>query len=122
MHSIEHHRFVRRSFNERGDLRAFCFARFAKTDASRQLLKLAFAWDEMAWPFMAPPGVPADRAAALKAAFVAVMQDPNMIAEAKLQQLDLTLVTGPQIEAILADVYATPQPVIDEMRSLLQER
>ena len=95
---------------------------FAKTDAARQLMKLAFAWDEMAWPFMAPPGVPAERAAALKAAFAAVMADPDMIAEAKLEKLDLTLVSGPQIEAILADAYATPQPVVDEMRGLLQEK
>ena len=95
---------------------------FAKTPEARSLLKLAFAWDEMAWPFMAPPGVPPERAAALRAAFEAALADPDLLAEAKLEKLDLSLVTGAQIDAILSDAYETPPAVVDEMRALLHAK
>ena len=48
-----------------------------------QILKLILAAQEMARPFAAPPGIPADRRAALVAAFDATMKDPEFLAEAK---------------------------------------
>ena len=36
---------------------------FAKTDSDRGVLELIFARQEMAYPVVAPPGVPAERIA-----------------------------------------------------------
>jgi tripartite-type tricarboxylate transporter receptor subunit TctC len=44
----------------------------------------------MALPFMAPPGVPADRAAALREAFALMMADDDFLADARNQRLDIT--------------------------------
>ena len=49
----------------------------AKTDEQRQMLKLILAGQEMARPFAAPPGMPADRKAALLAAFDAHDEGPE---------------------------------------------
>ena len=42
----------------------------------------------------APPGVPADRLAALRRAFDATMKDPAFIAEAEKLQLEIEPMTG----------------------------
>ena len=60
-----------------------------------QILKLILAAQEMARPFAAPPGIPADRKAALIAAFDATMKDPEYLADAKKSQIDVNPVSGP---------------------------
>src|SRR5262249_25868018 len=63
---------------------------------------------------IAPPGVPEDRIAALRAAFDATMQDPDFRAEArKLDQL-VTPMTGAELEAFVDKLTRTPQHVIDK--------
>lgn len=89
-------------------------------EANRQLLKLAVAWDEMAWPFAAPPGVPADRAKALQNAFASVLKDSELVAQAGREGLDLNYVPPAQIERILADVYATPEPIIATLKEIIK--
>lgn len=93
-----------------------------KSEKDRQLLKLAVAWDEMAWPFALPPQVPADRVAALRAAFAAVLKDPELRAQAQKEGLDLALVEPKQIEHILSDVYATPAEVVNTMKDIMKAK
>ncbi|HEY8579670.1 MAG TPA: tripartite tricarboxylate transporter substrate-binding protein [Beijerinckiaceae bacterium] len=92
-----------------------------KGEREKALLKLAVAWDEMAWPFAAPPGAPAERVEALRAAFASALADPDLLAQAKKEGLDVSLVTGPDVEALLADVYATPPDIIEEMQAIVKE-
>jgi tripartite-type tricarboxylate transporter receptor subunit TctC len=77
-----------------------------------QILKLILAAQEMARPFAAPPGIPADRAAALAAAFDATMKDPDYLADAKKSRIDVNPVSGADIQKLLAELYATPKDVI----------
>jgi tripartite-type tricarboxylate transporter receptor subunit TctC len=79
-----------------------------------QILKLILAAQEMARPFAAPPGVPADRAAALIAAFDATMKDPEYLADAKKSRIDVNPVTATEIDKLLADLYATPKDVVSK--------
>ena len=55
-----------------------------------QMLNLMFARQGLGRPYVAPPGVPADRAAALQAAFTATMSDPEFLADAKKSGFDLS--------------------------------
>ncbi len=87
-------------------------ADIAKTPEQLQILKVLMASQGMARPFVAPPDIPADRKAALTAAFDATMSDPDFLAEARRLSLDVRPVTGAAIEKILAEVYATPKDVL----------
>jgi tripartite-type tricarboxylate transporter receptor subunit TctC len=87
---------------------------FAKTDEQRQILKLFLTSQETARPFAAPPGVPADRAAALRAAFDATMKDAEFVAEAKKLNLDVNPLSGKTITDLLTELYATPKSVIEK--------
>ncbi|MGH6769205.1 MAG: hypothetical protein ACRECO_09330 [Xanthobacteraceae bacterium] len=83
----------------------------------KQALELIFATQEMGRPFAAPPGIPADRAAALRAAFDAALKDPALIADAKKQNLELDPITGQEITDLMVRLYGTPKTVAERVRS-----
>jgi tripartite-type tricarboxylate transporter receptor subunit TctC len=77
-----------------------------------QILKLILIGQAMARPFAAPPGIPADRRAALIAAFERTNADPDFLAEAQRLDLDVNPVSAGKLDALLAEAYATPKDVI----------
>jgi tripartite-type tricarboxylate transporter receptor subunit TctC len=75
--------------------------------AQKAALKLIVARQSIARPFAAPPGIPAERARALRQAFDAKMADPAFQAEAKGLSLEVEPVTGAEVEALIRDVYSS---------------
>jgi tripartite-type tricarboxylate transporter receptor subunit TctC len=84
-------------------------------------LRLLIGWTIMGRPFLAPPGVPADRAAALRAAFVATMKDDDFLQDAARNRLDVSPITATEIERFLAESYATPQAVVKHAAKIMKE-
>lgn len=93
----------------------------ATTDTERQILELVLTQQVMGRPILAPPDVPADRVKALRDAFDATMKDPEFLAEAKKQKLEVNPVGGAQINALLERVYATPKDVTNRVAELLNK-
>lgn len=91
----------------------------AETEQKKQILRVSLASQAMARPFVAPPGVPADRAQALQKAFDETMKDPDFLAEAKKLGLDVNPMTGHQVVDLLKQIYATPEDVLKEIRELM---
>jgi tripartite-type tricarboxylate transporter receptor subunit TctC len=87
-------------------------AEFAKDEVSKQVLSLMLVPQEMDRPFLAPPGVPAERVAALRKAFHAAFQDPGFQAEAERTGLEINYVAGEAMAKILNDAYALPADVV----------
>jgi tripartite-type tricarboxylate transporter receptor subunit TctC len=83
----------------------------AKTAEQRQILRLIFARQVMGRPFLAPPGLPPDRAAALRKAFMDTMNDPEFLEMAEKAKLEVTPVSGENIDALMKELYATPPEV-----------
>jgi tripartite-type tricarboxylate transporter receptor subunit TctC len=92
----------------------------AKTDEERAIFKMIFARQVMAWPFAAPPGVPKDRADALRKAFMETMKDKDFLAEASKGNLDISPVPGEDIQKLVVDIYGTPAPVVQKALQHLQ--
>jgi tripartite-type tricarboxylate transporter receptor subunit TctC len=92
----------------------------AKTDEDRAIFKMIFARQVMAWPFAAPPGVPKDRADALRKAFMDTMKDKDFLAEASKANLDINPVAGDEIQKLVVDIYGTPAPVVQKALQHLQ--
>lgn len=90
----------------------------AKTDKERKILDLMLSSQVMARPFAAPPGVPADRVKALRAAFMAVAKDPGFVAASKAQQLEVEPVSGERIQEIVKRMTDTPKPILRELRDI----
>jgi tripartite-type tricarboxylate transporter receptor subunit TctC len=85
---------------------------FARTPEQHRILAFVQASQIMARPFAAPPGIPADRREALRAAFDQTMKDPAFLADAKKMQLDVNPVTGADIDRLVATLYATPKDIV----------
>jgi tripartite-type tricarboxylate transporter receptor subunit TctC len=86
----------------------------AKNDEQRNILKLIFGRQVMGRPFAAPPGVPKDRADALRKAFADTMTDPAFLAEAERAKLEITPVSGETIARLVQEVYANTTPQLAE--------
>jgi tripartite-type tricarboxylate transporter receptor subunit TctC len=93
------------------------------TDNAEQkaALKLIVARQSIARPFAAPPGIPPERARALREAFDATMKDPDFIAEAKAQSLDVDPVTGAEVETLIREVYASSPEAVQLAAASMKE-
>jgi tripartite-type tricarboxylate transporter receptor subunit TctC len=94
----------------------------AKTDEERQILKLIFARQVIGRPYLAPPGVPKDRVDALRQAFLDTLKDKEFLAEAERAQLEITPVTGPEVEKLVKEVYQTPPEIAAKAGQVLNPK
>ena len=92
----------------------------AKTDVQRQILKLIFARQVMGRPFVGPPNIPADRAEALRSAFMATMKDKDFLADTEKAQMEITPVPGDKVQALVKEVYSTPPEIAQKAASFLR--
>src|SRR5262245_11193275 len=91
----------------------------AGSDEDRLVMQAAFAPLALGRPFLTPPGVPAERVAALRQAFAATMTDPDFLAEGEKIGPGLNAPrSGDQIQAMMERVFHSPQPVLDRLRQL----
>jgi tripartite-type tricarboxylate transporter receptor subunit TctC len=84
----------------------------AKDERTKNILRLALAAEDMDRPILAPPGVPPERLAALRAAFHDAMNDPGFIADAKRQRLEVDEVAGEKVAEIVAATFALPPDIV----------
>lgn len=94
---------------------------FANTERQKQILRFVLNAQTLGRPFVAPPGIPQDRATALRKAFEETMADPAYLAEMQAKKLDVGPVSWQTIEALLKDVYSTPPEVVEEARSIIAD-
>ena len=88
------------------------------TPEGKQLFEIAFAEQVMGRPFVLPPGVPADRVQALRAAFDAAVKDRALLEDAKAQNMEIDPVTGAAINALLDRVYGAPPALAARLREM----
>jgi tripartite-type tricarboxylate transporter receptor subunit TctC len=72
----------------------------------------------MSLPFVAPPGVPADRVTALQDAFMAMCRDQDVLAEAAKLGIEMSPIDSAEIMRLLARMAATPKEVIARYNGL----
>ena len=84
----------------------------AKTETQRAALELLLAPNKIGRPFVAPPGVRADRLDILRNAFEASMKDPEFLAEAASHNMDISPVSGNFIEQTIHRLNALPPEII----------
>jgi tripartite-type tricarboxylate transporter receptor subunit TctC len=89
-----------------------------KTDTGKKALDLMVIDTLIAWPVVTPPGLPAKTLAMYRDAFAKTMKDPDFIAAAKKAKRDVDLVSGEEVDKVIAEAYAYPKAVIDKAKEL----
>jgi tripartite-type tricarboxylate transporter receptor subunit TctC len=83
---------------------------------------LTFLMDYLVYirPFMAPPGIPADRLRALQDAFAATLKDPEALAEAERTGVEVHYVSPTRVQEVLSQIFDAPEVIkkraLDELR------
>jgi tripartite-type tricarboxylate transporter receptor subunit TctC len=83
-----------------------------KDPDDRKVWELLVIPQEFGRPFVAPPGLPADRLSALRTAFEETLKDPAYLADAEKTKQFVDPLTGPEIEALIKRAYAEPAEVV----------
>ena len=92
---------------------------WAKTEEAKPQLEFSLAWLLMGRPFVAPPGVPADRVTLLRDTFMQALASPGLQEEAKKLKLEISPMSGVEIDALLAKYYKTPPDVVEKVRKIV---
>ncbi len=84
----------------------------AKSDQDREVLDLLFGWRVLGRPVAAPPGVAAERLAALRAGFVEAMRDRRLVAEIEKANLDLAPSSGDEVASLVDRLFSHSKETI----------
>jgi len=88
---------------------------FARNDEERMMF--AFVQTNLSdRAFVAPPGVPGDRVAALGKAYQATLRDPAFVAEAAKHQFHIDPIDGAAIQAHVEQMMKMPKATVEKLR------
>ena len=91
----------------------------AKNDADRQAMEVLCTPTALGYPSFMGPGVPADRIAALRAACVKTMSDPEFLDIAKRQNLDVDPIGAEELTRVVKHAASLPDATISRAREVL---
>lgn len=93
---------------------------YARTEDARLVMRLISVRQAIARPFAAPPGVPPDRVAALRRAFLDTLRDPEFLAEAARAKLEFNNpMGGEEVEDVITEIFSMPRKVVGIIRQYL---
>jgi tripartite-type tricarboxylate transporter receptor subunit TctC len=93
----------------------------AQNEEDRALIEFSEGSLTLGFPTAAPPGVPAERVAVLRAGFEATMQDPAFRADGVRAKLEYSPRDGAALQAAILKLSQTPPAIRERYKKLLAE-
>ena len=94
----------------------------AKDEEQRQVLTFFSRVVALSRPVTTNQGVPPERVAALREAFMATMKDPEFLADAEKQQADVSPMHGAEVQRLTQAILDTPPPLLEKVRGAMTHR
>ncbi len=91
---------------------------FAKTEEQRQFMRFVFSSTEYGRPYVLPPGVSPARTVTMRMAVADAVADPELIAEAKKLDIDMSWRPPEDLERITTSLYGSSTELIDSVKKL----
>ena len=91
----------------------------ATTQEQKQALKFLYSSLTFGRPYVAPPGLPPERVAALRKAYMDMFADKTFLAEAEKQGYEINPISGEDMTALIQDLARTPKHIIDQVAALI---
>ncbi len=88
------------------------------TESGKRAIDFLSADVVLAWPLVAPPDLPAERVKELRAAFLAMMKDPELRADAARLKLEVAPVPGQEMQELVEQLYGSPPDVIELVKKI----
>jgi tripartite-type tricarboxylate transporter receptor subunit TctC len=86
----------------------------AVDEKSRRILGLMGGGPDIGRSLVAEPGIPGERAVALRKAFMETMADPEFVADMHKRNLGVEPLTGEEVQKIVATAVATPRELVEQ--------
>jgi tripartite-type tricarboxylate transporter receptor subunit TctC len=93
----------------------------ARTPQEAAIFRFISSDTAMGFPIVAPPGVPAERVAALRRGFAEMMQDPDFLRDSQQRALPVELIPGEEVEKVVASLIGTPPDVVALLKRSIEE-
>jgi tripartite-type tricarboxylate transporter receptor subunit TctC len=93
----------------------------ARTPTEAAIYRFISSDTAMAFPLIAPPGIPPERAAALRTAVARTLADPAFLAEAEKRALPIRPTAGEEVARIVAALVGTSSDVVAVLRRSVAE-
>ena len=90
----------------------------ARNDGERRLLRFFSSYTTIGRSILTPPKVPDDRVAFLRTAFDATMKDPAFLADAERGKMDLAVLSGDKLEALIRDVASMDDALLAKAKQI----
>jgi tripartite-type tricarboxylate transporter receptor subunit TctC len=94
----------------------------ALADEGKAILGAIASTAEIGRSIISGPGVPADRLAALRKAFAAMVKDPDFVAACEKRHLMLDPASGEDMDAIVKNTFALPKPTLGKIGAMLSSK
>jgi tripartite-type tricarboxylate transporter receptor subunit TctC len=91
-----------------------------KTDEAKQILTFYASGAEVGRSLAAPPGVPPERVRLLRAAFDAMLKDPEFLGEVEKTKLEFQPASGEELERLIHNTANAPPQLIEKMQLILR--
>ncbi len=91
----------------------------AKNDEQRQIFKLISSPPALGQPYVAPPGVPADRLATLRSAFAATLKDAAFLADAEKIRFTIEPMSADEVAQIVHETVAAPPNIVAKAKAAM---
>jgi len=94
----------------------------AVSDEGRAILRAIASTAEIGRSIVVGPDVPAERLAALRQAFAAMLKSPDFVAACDKRHLMVDPGSGEDMDGIVKETFALPQPVLAKIGALLSSK
>jgi len=92
----------------------------ARNDEQRQILELFSQAEKVGRSLTAPPGLPPQRVAELRAAFAATLKDPGFLADAARMRVDLSPLPGDRLQAVIEKSFDYSPTIVAKAEALIR--
>lgn len=92
----------------------------ARNDDQKVVLDFISRSLSLGRPVATNQNVPAERVALLRRAFDATMKDPEFLADARKQDLDISPWTGAALQQVVREIVETPAPALERIRRAIE--
>lgn len=93
---------------------------FATSPENRRIMELVYSAETFGRPYLMAPGVPDDRVAALRQAFMQTMNDPELLGEAKRSRLAIDPISGEDLQALSSKIFANPRDLVEKTKAAME--
>jgi tripartite-type tricarboxylate transporter receptor subunit TctC len=89
--------------------------KYVKTDKQRKIIEFHVKQQEFGRPYIAPPGVPADRIKVLRAALQKTWHGTAFRKDAADARLNVDPITAQEVKKLVLEIYALPKDLMKEI-------